>query len=137
MADPRIIVDLEDQSLVDSYSWYAEKGRNSICIVRKTRCRASGKQVRIPLAEAILGKRDGFIVDHEDGNPFNNKRDNLRYATTIQNNRNTKQRKSGTGLRGVRVTPYGKWVARIKVDGLVIQKSHDTKEAAIEYRKEL
>ena len=137
MADPRIIVDPQDQPLVDRYAWYAEKGRNSICVVRKTRSREMGTQIRVPLSEAIMGKREGFIIDHEDGDPFNNRRRNLRYATISENNRNTKQRQSGTGLRGVRETPYRKWVARLKINGKVIQKSHDTREAAIAHRKEL
>ena len=56
------------------------------------------------------------IVDHVDGNPSNNKIENLREADKYQNNWNAKVRKhSRTGLKGVTFHPQsGKYRARIR-----------------------
>ena len=56
-------------------------------------------------------------IDHADGNKLNNKLSNLRLATPQENNRNTAcQRNSKLQVKGVRITPYGKYQARITVD---------------------
>lgn len=50
----------------------------------------------------VLPPLDGFVIDHVDSNPHNNKRSNLRYLTYSQNNMNRKvNRNSQSGLKGV------------------------------------
>lgn len=76
---------------------------------------------------------EGMAPDHIDGNPFNNRRQNLRPATTMQNSRNRPLRRDSTS--GVRGASYykrnGKWVAHIKVDGRFKHLGyHDTKGLA-------
>lgn len=45
---------------------------------------------------------DGYMVDHVNGDPFDNRIANLRLATRAQNNQNTSLRKDNkTGCRGV------------------------------------
>lgn len=55
---------------------------------------------------------DGF-VDHINGNPFDNRADNLRVVTKQQNNANKARRKSSRPYQGVYFRK-GKWVASIR-----------------------
>lgn len=58
------------------------------------------------------------LVDHIDGNGLNNRRSNLRPATTSQNNANSRQRLGISGYRGVaRHKPTGLWQAYITKSG--------------------
>jgi hypothetical protein len=56
-------------------------------------------------------------IDHKDGNPFNNKFENLRLAAYYENNRNCSLRKDNkSGIKGVGwYSRYEKWTARIRV----------------------
>ena len=58
-------------------------------------------------------------VDHIDGNPSNNRIENLRAATCENNLHNMKMRNSNTsGVKGVNWhKASGKWIARIRVKG--------------------
>ncbi len=82
--------------------------------------------VNIRMHHFIVGKpSDGYVVDHLDGNPLNNTRENLRHATHSQNMQNA-IRKRGNDYIGVQ--PSGsKYGARYS-------KTHlgyfDTKEEA-------
>lgn len=60
----------------------------------------------------------GFIIDHIDGDPFNNKLDNLRIATHGQNMHNArKQRNNTSGVKGVSWNEAAqKWQVMIMVD---------------------
>ena len=50
---------------------------------------------------------DEFIIDHKDGDPFNNTLENLRCIHSSDNPRNAKKRKDNkTGINGVRITEY-------------------------------
>lgn len=62
---------------------------------------------------------DGYIVDHEDGDPLNNDPMNLRLATKPQNGYNAKLYVNNkSGFKGVSFdVQTGKWVAQIRFDG--------------------
>ena len=89
----QIILDDEDKWLLEKYSWsldshgYAQSRSNRKCGL---------------LHKFILPAKDGFIIDHINRNPLDNRRCNLRYATKQQNNFNSSIRKDNTsGYRGV------------------------------------
>lgn len=69
--------------------------------------RINGKMVR--MHRFILGASDEQIIDHADRDGLNNRRSNLRYATTSQNAMNRKPyRGTASGYKGV--VPLGnKW----------------------------
>jgi hypothetical protein len=60
------------------------------------------------------------ILDHKDGNPLNNKIENLREATAAENLRNSKLRKNNTsGVKGVSWSKlHKKWRAVVMVNGV-------------------
>lgn len=120
------VVDAADVSLVGSFNWYAEIEKRpdgsikAVYAVRKRRD-ANGVQKGERLHRVILGAAPGLEVDHRDGNGLNNKRSNLRIATTAQNQRN--QRISSVNTSGYKGVTWhsqrGKWQAQIKINGKV------------------
>lgn len=84
---------------------------------------------------------DWLVVDHRDLDGSNNVWTNLRPATNRQNSRNVRAR-GMSGYKGVYPTASGKWTARIKVDGKIInypsrvtaeEAWHDYRGAAQKY----
>jgi len=63
----------------------------------------------------------GMEIDHIDGNPGNNRIDNLREVTRSQNIQNSKIRSDNTsGVKGVfRSKNRSKWRAEIRIDGKI------------------
>jgi len=61
--------------------------------------------------QLVLGAKDGYEIDHIDGNKSNNQEHNLRFATHQQNLANSKLRKDNkTGYKGVRYRDAsGRW----------------------------
>lgn len=86
-----ILVDAEDQHLVDKYTWYADSfGYPSTHV--------DGKLVRLHKLIFPYYK----LCDHRDRNPLNNRRLNLREATSQQNIFNKGPTKTNvTGYKGV------------------------------------
>lgn len=77
------------------------------------------------------------MIDHVNGNPWDNRLCNLRAATPRENQRNRRRNKTSTsGIKGVRWDPRSKaWVARIR-DGqrnLVLGRFKDISSAASAY----
>lgn len=75
------------------------------------------------------------LVDHRDHNKANNRIENLRDLSYSDNIMNTPKIWSSTGYRGIRRTPFNKYTARIRKDGVEYHLGNfDTPEqAANEY----
>jgi len=57
-------------------------------------------------------------INHRDGNPWHNRLDNLRLATTAQNSQNRRVRSdSKTGFKGVYRNKHGAFYALKRIDG--------------------
>ena len=120
------IIDAADVHLVEGVNWCA--AFSSKFYVR----RKAGKTT-ILIHRVILTAPDGMDVDHIDGNGLDNRRANIRMATTSQNMHNQCIPKNNTsGFKGVGwVQRCRKWRAYIALNGKQIHLGHyDTHEAA-------
>ena len=90
----------------------------------------------------ILGTKDGYVVDHIDHNPLNNRKSNLRHFTYSLNSHTAKlSSRNTTGKKGVYAykTSAGtvKYRAQIIVDGIIYRLgSFDTFSEAVKSRQE-
>lgn len=91
-----------------------------LAAIQTTQKGSNGKQVVLSLHRIVMRQAtgNGTIIDHKDGNPANNRKDNLRLCTGAENNHNQAKNKNNTsGFKGVSYhKPTGKYVARIIVD---------------------
>ena len=77
----RAKIDKEDLEKVKRFKWsLKEFDYVTTKINKKT----------VKLHQLILGKKDGFEIDHRDTNPLDNRKQNLRHCTHQQNCMNTK-----------------------------------------------
>lgn len=124
-----ILIDTEDFEKIKRYSW---------CVSKTGYAVANNGQKVIKMHRYILDiNNPKIIVDHRNGNPLDNRKNNLRICNSKQNARNTKVSKSNTtGQLGISITAYGKFRARIMVNGKEIRLGNYEKiEDAIEARK--
>lgn len=87
----------------------------------------------VKMHRIILNAPDGLQVDHINGDGLDNRRSNLRLATSCQNNQNRRSILVGTTskFKGVSWHPHGRWQARIR-SGIKTYYlgSYDNEEAA-------
>lgn len=109
------LIDVEDLSLFLKYTWSRDsEGYIRHCFRRK------GGTGALLLHRLIMGAAKGQKIDHVNHNPSDNRRCNLRLATTSQNGQNSlkPRRPSSSRFKGVRFDPKRRyWMARILVDG--------------------
>lgn len=106
------IVDIEDYESLIKHTWYALYCPSSGTYYAE---RHAGKSGHLGMHRAILNAPEGMDVDHADSNPLNNRKSNLRIATTAQNCGNRKLNKNNSsGYRGVTLLK-GRWQAKIQV----------------------
>lgn len=129
-----VLVDEEDVSMLSKFRWvpigqnrYA--GFYSKDAVRTTKV--------VMMHRVIMNAQQGQMVDHKDGNPYNNQKSNLRFCTHAENMRNRKLRRdSQSGIKGVRRFCWHgglKWQARIRFNGKRFHLGYfQTKEEAAE-----
>ena len=102
----KIVVDAGDLQLVTEFRWRSSEHKNTFYAVTGV-----GKNRRY-LHRLLIPAR---LIDHRDGNGLNNRRNNLRVATTSQNQANQRKSKSritSSRYKGVSLHKQtGKWVA--------------------------
>lgn len=127
------IVDDDDLHLIIGYAWHLDPGIRSIHGYAKS---VSGRKT-IYMHRLILGAVRGQIVDHINRNSLDNRRCNLRFATTCQSARNATKPSNKNGFRGIEATERvpERYRAIITVERRVIRgpKRRTPVEAAIDY----
>lgn len=115
------LVDDEDYELVMQHRWTVREthrpGRRPLGPYAITNVRQGDRRTTIFMHNLIMGTTR---IDHANGNGLDNQRHNLRPATNGQNmhNRRANVNNHSSQYKGVGWYPrYGKWVARIKLDG--------------------
>lgn len=102
------VVDDEDADL-EAISWSAHVKQHLVYASHSSYPNgANGKKVTLYLHRLIVERVAGCVlpssqwIDHEDGDPLNNRRSNLRLATRSQNQANAKMYKNNkSGFKGV------------------------------------
>ena len=104
--------DLEDYDKIKDYAWYEAKVRDDYHYIGTN---DYVNNVSIRLHWIICGKN----YDHKNRNPFDNRKENLRKASFLENARNHNKQKNNTSVFiGVSWdSSYNKWKSYIRVDG--------------------
>ncbi len=132
-----LLIDEGDFWLLIKYKWYIIPSGHNLFRVSKNPCKQCSYKY---LHRLLLNAKSNEFVDHINGNPLDNRKENLRICTRSENCRNSKLRKDNTsGYKGVwkykgRKKP---WVAEIKLNdkNLKIGYFKTKKEAANAYNK--
>jgi|TARA_R110000824_G_scaffold71132_5_gene182367 hypothetical protein len=113
LSDKVALVDDEDYSrVVEAISkrakWYAHVPHTS-----KKYYAMNGNR-DLSIHRVVMNAPKGMDVDHINGDPLDNRKENLRICTRSENCRNRKVRTtSKSGYKGVYTTPYGRFQAYI------------------------
>ncbi len=125
-------VDDIDFDKVKDLNWQFGSGGYAVVTIQKNRIRK-----HIWMHRLIMNDPKGYIVDHINGNGFDNRRSNLRLSTQRQNICNQRLHKNNTtGMKGVTwFKRIKKWHAKITVNYKSIHLGYfdDIKKAAIAY----
>lgn len=111
------IVDASSVPIVKGFNWTANVKQNTVYAYRKVSI--AKKAVTVRLHRVIICAPDGTQVDHINGNGLDNRRQNLRLATAVDNMRNQGRRADNkSGFKGVDwVKRKRKWRATIRFGG--------------------
>ena len=100
------LIDEQDLELIAPYTWCAAKEKEGyftavtrIAVKNGKQRQKSIKMHRLLMSESLS---HGLVVDHINGNPLDNRRENLRICTRRENTLNSKKPKTNsTGYKGV------------------------------------
>lgn len=108
-----ILFDLEDYDKIKDYTWSVD---GYGYVISKT----YDKSIRMHRLLCNVLDDSSVVVDHMDGNPYNNQKWNLRVCHQRENTFNKGlQSNSKSGMLGVRLNPSGKtWHVSIGLDGV-------------------
>lgn len=105
------IVDEDMEQSLSTHRWCVNNG------YARRADYSTGSPVAIFMAVAIMNPPAGTEVDHINGNPLDNRRENLRIVTPQNNARNKVHRKNSSGYTGVTwVKRINRWQATITVN---------------------
>ena len=134
------VIDDADFDLVRGRRWTAHTSKDRIYAA--TSYTEDGKRKLLLLHRALLAATPGQLVDHKDGDPLNNRRDNLRLCSHTGNCCNSKLRKSSkSGVRNVQLVlgPNGgvRFRARVSYEKRVYRKYFDSIDNASAWATDL
>lgn len=131
----RFFFSLSDYELIKKHYWGVKrKGYVTTEIPIGNR-----KYKQLMLHRYLMNPDDNQEIDHINHQPFDNRRENLRIVTTMQNQMNTrKSTRNTSGVKGVDFNnDTGKWRARIQVNGKRLSLGqYENFEDAVKTRKE-
>ena len=100
--DQWALVDDEDYEMLTEHKWYANRDKDKFYVMRNSPTDSNGKQKTIFMHREITNAPKGKVVDHINGNPLDNRRENLRVCTNQENTMNRrKHRNNKSGYKGV------------------------------------
>ena len=97
------LIDRDDAVVVSRRNWFAHLDRKRRAFYAATNEPKPGSRQRmLGLHRYLLGDVEGLMVDHANGSSLDNRRSNLRLATSSNNQHNRAARRdSSTQLKGV------------------------------------
>ena len=120
----KVLVDDSDYYNLIQYKWVLVKNGKYV----------AESKTRMYMHRIIMNAPKGIQVIHVNGNPFDNQKSNLRFATQTQN-RHNRVKDSGTknNYVGVTLTKSGNYESRIRRDGKSKQLGMYKSEVAAGY----
>ena len=122
------IVDPERYEELAKHKWFAVRNDGRFYAVR------SAKNKNVKMHHVIIGTEEGKVIDHINSNGLDNRKANVRFATSQQNSWNQRKQRgnSSSKYKGVSWEKKRKeWRARITFKGRVVHLGRfDTEEEA-------
>lgn len=84
------VIDVDDYPLVAAYRWYANPSPSGFYVMAAGKT-AEGKRTTLYMHRVITGAPKGKEVDHKNRNTLDNRRDNLKVGSHLDNMRNGQQ----------------------------------------------
>lgn len=133
----KILIDEEDLDRIKAEGWSMSKTSHGYVFCNKYLGRVNGKYKydRKYLHRIIMNPPKNMTVDHIDGDPLNNQKNNLRVCSMANN---AKNKKSKNGVIGVYWhKQIGRWASQISKNGkrFHVGVFKTKKEAQIAYNK--
>lgn len=118
------LVDETDGALVSSYTWHPLRSRSGLIYATSTRPRVANQPRAFLLMHRLIdGTAPELETDHVNGDGLDNRRCNLRAATSSQNQANRAKfggaggRPTSSAFKGVSRHRADRWMACIHVNG--------------------
>lgn len=107
-----VLIDTEDLPKLQGYSVGINDKPNGRFMIRVT----NGYRTEQAITNILTSCPSGFIIDHEDRNPANNRKSNFRPLTIAENNQNQSMLATNTsGIKGVCFDKArNKWFVQIR-----------------------
>lgn len=110
------LIDKEDYEKAKKFRWFSKIYKLTGKYYAYSHLKGNKK---ILLHRYLLDIDDERLVDHINGNTLDNRRSNLRIASRLQNNVNSKKRKNcKSKYKGLMLRPSGRWGVYIKFQGI-------------------
>lgn len=112
------IVDDEDFPELNLLSWYAFEGPRTFYAGHGFRDEEK-RQKRVSMHRKLMGSKDGFVIDHINRNGLDNRGENLRWVSPLENSYNKGPMLGKSSVyKGVSYHKRDEvWVSRIRVNG--------------------